>query len=119
MEKSMSDIRPVDNGSEETEPTTIHGTLNEWPLQANCKGHARFFFPKRAERPEARVRREGKAHVLCEVCAVQKDCRTFARNNHEYGYWGDENEESRHAAGYTLSSPIGVHIKPLNLVIEI
>jgi len=91
----------------------LNGTLDGWSHLANCKGYARLFFGKRAERPQARVRREGKAHALCQLCKVQSNCRAFARNNHEYGYWGDENEESRHDAGFILSSPIGVRVTPI------
>jgi len=91
----------------------LNGTLDGWSHLANCKGYARLFFGKLAERPQARVRREGKAHALCQVCTVQQNCRAFARNNHEYGYWGDENEESRHDAGFILSSPIGVRATSL------
>lgn len=91
----------------------LNGTLDGWSHLANCKGYARLFFGKRAERPQARVRREGKAHALCQLCKVQSNCRAFARNNHEYGYWGDENEESRHDAGFFLSSPIGVRVTPV------
>ena len=91
----------------------LNGTLDGWSHLAKCKGYARLFFGKRAERPQARDRREGKAHELCQVCTVQPNCRAFARNNHEYGFWGDENEESRHDAGFTLSSPIGVRVTPI------
>ena len=41
-------------------------------------------------------------------CSVLEVCRTFARENHEYGFWGGESEEERHAAGYRLIAPIGV-----------
>lgn len=88
----------------------VRGSLFDWPQLAQCKGHANLFFGRRAERPQARVRREVKAHSLCVICPVQQQCRAFARDNHEYGYWGDENEETRHTAGFALSSPIGVHV---------
>jgi hypothetical protein len=31
-------------------------------------------------------------------------CRTFAREHHEMGYWGGENDEARLAAGYRAVS---------------
>jgi WhiB family redox-sensing transcriptional regulator len=117
MEVSMSDVYENDDDFSahgcEPEPSMVQGTLEGWAHLANCKGYAKLFFGKPAERPQARVRREVKAHSLCMLCAVKTDCRLFARNNHEYGFWGDENEESRHEAGFTLSSPIGVHITPI------
>jgi WhiB family redox-sensing transcriptional regulator len=39
---------------------------------------------------------------------VLDTCRSFARENHEYGFWGGESEEERHSAGFHLIAPIGV-----------
>ena len=116
MEVSMSNLYQDDDFStydSESEPSIVQGTLEGWAHLANCKGYAKLFFGKPAERPQARVRREVKAHSLCMHCAVKSNCRLFARVNHAYGFCGDENEESRHEAGFTLSSPIGVHITPI------
>ena len=119
MEVSMSDVHQESNYFDacdsEPEQSLVQGTLEGWAHLAKCKGYAKLFFGKSAERPQARVRREFKAHSLCVTCTVKPNCRTFARNNHEYGFWGDENEESRHEAGFTLSSPIGVRITPIIL----
>lgn len=79
-----------------------------WHLDAVCRGHTRLFFAPRAERPQARARREARANLLCGQCPVHDQCRSFARDNHEYGYWGGESEEIRHLAGYTVAAPIGV-----------
>ena len=38
-------------------------------------------------------------------------CQEFARANHEYGFWGGESEDERHAAGYRLIAPIGVRAR--------
>ena len=115
----MSDVcqesNELDGYNNEPEQSRVQGTLEGWAHLANCKGYAKLFFGKPAERPQARVRREFKAHSLCMHCAVKANCRLFARNNHEYGFWGDENEESRHEAGFTLSSPIGVRITAIVL----
>ena len=114
----MSDLYQDDDFStydSESEPSTVQGTSEGWAHLANCKGYAKLFFGKPAELPQARVRREDKAHSLCISCSVKDNCRLFARINHEYGFWGDENEESRHEAGFTLSSPIGVRITPIVL----
>ncbi len=35
-------------------------------------------------------------------------CKEFARENHEYGFWGGESEDERHNAGFRLNAPIGV-----------
>jgi WhiB family transcriptional regulator, redox-sensing transcriptional regulator len=88
-------------------PTT--GTT--WTDQAACKGQTELFFPPRAERPQARVRREAKARRLCQTCPVASECRAMARTNHEYGYWGGESEEERHLAGFTVAAPIGVRLR--------
>jgi hypothetical protein len=42
---------------------------------------------------------------------VQTQCKQFARQNHEYGFWGGESEEERHLAGYTVAAPIGVRAR--------
>lgn len=83
----------------------------DWFDHANCKGRTQLFFPPRAERPQARARREAQARLLCTACPVQVPCREFARSNHEYGYWGGESEEDRHLAGFTVAAPIGVRAR--------
>ena len=83
----------------------------DWREHAMCKGRTELFFAKKAERPQARDRREARAKQLCTVCPVQVSCRTFARDTHEYGYWGGENEEDRHLLGYTVSAPIGIRAR--------
>jgi WhiB family transcriptional regulator, redox-sensing transcriptional regulator len=82
-----------------------------WMGLAACKGHTPLFFPPKAERPQARERREAKARRICSGCPVISECREFARNNHEYGFWAGESEEDRHLAGYTVSAPIGVRAR--------
>jgi len=79
-----------------------------WRLDAACKGHTDLFFPRRAERPQARERREAKAARLCDECPAREQCQHFARVHREYGYWGGESEEDRHLAGFTMAAPIGV-----------
>lgn len=83
----------------------------EWREFALCKGQMNLFFARKAERPQARARREAKALRLCTVCVVQAQCQQAARENHEYGFWGGESEEDRHLAGYTVSAPIGVRAR--------
>ncbi len=88
-------------------------TDQQWRDHALCKGKTALFFPTRAERPQARERREGRALQLCQTCPVRFDCKSFARSNHEYGFWGGENEEDRHLAGFTVSAPIGIRARTL------
>lgn len=83
-------------------------TDDRWMQRAACKGLTHLFFPPPAERPQARDRREAAAEAICSSCAVQSICQSFARENHEYGFWGGESEDARHAAGYRLIAPIGV-----------
>jgi WhiB family redox-sensing transcriptional regulator len=82
-----------------------------WQEFARCKGRTALFFAPKAERPQARLRREARAERLCESCPVRIPCRDFAREHHEYGYWGGESEEARHRAGYTLTAPIGIRAR--------
>ena len=89
----------------------ISAGTDRWRDDAACKGRTTLFFARRAERPEARVRREAQAQRLCSQCSVVEPCREFARSHHEYGYWAGESEEDRHHLGYTVSAPIGVRIR--------
>jgi WhiB family redox-sensing transcriptional regulator len=82
-----------------------------WREHAVCKGRTQLFFPPKAERPQARARREAKARLLCTACAVRVQCQEFARASHEYGFWGGESEEDRHLAGYTVAAPIGIRAR--------
>ena len=84
---------------------------DEWMREAACKGLTHLFFPTSAERPQARERREAMARQVCASCPVQLPCQEFARANHEYGFWGGESEDERHAAGYRLIAPIGVRAR--------
>ena len=84
---------------------------NLWKQSANCKGKMKLFFAYRAERPQARLRREAKAQRLCAECAVTETCKNYARNFREYGFWGGESEEDRHLAGFTVAAPIGIRAR--------
>jgi WhiB family redox-sensing transcriptional regulator len=79
--------------------------------EAACKGLTHLFFPPPAERPQARDRREAMATQVCQSCPVNITCQDYARSNHEYGFWGGESEDERHAAGYRLIAPIGVRAR--------
>jgi WhiB family redox-sensing transcriptional regulator len=89
----------------------LRASTSDWAEIAACKGRTALFFPPRAERPQARARREAHARRLCDSCPVQEPCKQFARSNHEYGFWGGESEEDRYIAGYTVAAPIGVRAR--------
>ena len=86
-------------------------TDDRWMQAAACKGLTHLFFPGPAERPQARDRRETMAQMVCSSCAVGPMCRDYARDHHEYGFWGGESEDERHAAGFRLIAPIGVRAR--------
>jgi WhiB family redox-sensing transcriptional regulator len=90
---------------------TREPTEAEWMDRGACKGLTHLFFPTAAERPQARERREAMARQVCANCNVRVACRDFARDQHEYGFWGGESEDERHAAGYRLIAPIGVRAR--------
>ena len=43
----------------------------DWRELAVCKGRTNLFFPPKAERPQARARREARANLLCSNCPVK------------------------------------------------
>ena len=91
--------------------STRQQTDDDWMIYAACKGLTHLFFPTPAERPQARERREATAREVCASCTVRTTCRDFARGQHEYGFWGGESEDERHAAGFRLIAPIGVRAR--------
>jgi WhiB family transcriptional regulator, redox-sensing transcriptional regulator len=90
----------------------------EWREQAACKGRVELFFGPRAERPQARARREANARRVCADCPVVAECRQWARQNHEFGFWGGESEDQRHFLGFHVSAPIGVRARLRRLEAE-
>ena len=88
------------------ESLAVSGESASWMSRGACAGDSELFFAPFAERPEARVRREAKARLICERCDVLEPCRAYARGNLELGYWGGESESERAAAGYAPTTPI-------------
>ncbi len=78
-----------------------------WQSIASCAGQTDLFFAPPGERPGARARRGSKARQLCLACPVLAQCRDWARENREYGFWGGESEEERAMAGYRVDMPVG------------
>ena len=79
-----------------------------WTDFAACQGRTELFFPNLRERPERRARREAQARALCAECPVVSPCRSWARTNREYGFWGGESEEERAAAGFRAAISPGM-----------
>jgi WhiB family redox-sensing transcriptional regulator len=77
-----------------------------WMEEAACAGESELFFAPFAERPEARVRREARARVICAGCPVAVPCQEYARTNRELGFWGGESEAERADAGFPPTTPI-------------
>ena len=75
--------------------------------QAACQGQHELFFSPAGERPETRAKREAHARLVCAACDSLTQCRTWARENREYGFWGAESEEERAKAGYRVAMPVG------------
>ena len=92
----------------ETAVTHLPEDPKSWMASSACRGYTAIFFAPHAERPQARVRREARARLICQACPVLDECRTYARVNREYGFWGGESEEDRVLAGYSVPWPIGV-----------
>ena len=78
-----------------------------WTTEAACQGQTRLFFAPAGERPEARAVREVQARAVCAACPALLECREWARENREYGFWGGESEEERAAAGFRVDMPVG------------
>jgi WhiB family redox-sensing transcriptional regulator len=79
----------------------------EWTADAACSGETSLFFAPPGERPEARAVREERARAICAQCPVLAECRQWARQHREYGFWGGESEEERAAAGFRVDMPVG------------
>lgn len=88
------------------ESLAVSSESTSWMGKGACVGDSELFFAPFAERPEARVRREAKARLICEQCNVVEPCRAYARGNLELGFWGGESESERAAAGYAPTTPI-------------
>ena len=91
----------------ETMPTLIFSGPLEWTDRAACHGQTRLFFAPPGERPEARAVREAQARAVCHACPALTQCRDWAREHREYGFWGGESEEERAAAGFRVDMPVG------------
>ena len=71
-----------------------------WMKDSHCKGKTEVFYGPADERLSARRVRELQAKKICLECPVMLQCRQYARENGELGYWGAEGEEERFANGF-------------------
>lgn len=82
-------------------PSSIRGFARpEWFAQALCAGRFDWFFPSEREGSGMREYREQQARNLCGRCPVRAECRAFAREHGEHGFWGGESESERTRAGF-------------------
>ena len=72
-----------------------------WYEHASCRGKSRLFYPPPNESAADRALRECYAAVVCATCPAMHECRAWARDQREFGYWGGESEAARIAAGFT------------------
>lgn len=70
-------------------------TKQDWLIDAACKGQTDHFFAPHGEQAEAREAREAVARTICMSCDVLPDCRDYAREHREQGFWGGENDDQR------------------------
>lgn len=70
-------------------------TQQEWMAEGACKGQTKHFFAPHGEQAEAREARESIARSICRDCAVLVECRSYAREHREQGFWGGENDDQR------------------------
>jgi WhiB family redox-sensing transcriptional regulator len=80
--------------------------IDSWTDQASCKGKTELFFEAPHEKPSERRRREAKAGKICAECPVIYQCRSYAREHGEYGFWGGESDDVRWELGYLKNSSI-------------
>lgn len=78
-----------------------------WFALAACRGRAELFYPPSNERPTGRQYRELRASYVCRICPAVAECRAWAREHREFGYWGGESEAERTVAGFPPVNPLG------------
>ncbi len=107
-----SGIQPVSWSDKPAEQLMVRDDHQQnWQDFAACRGRGSLFFASKSERPQARARREATANRICEACPVLIECRSWAREHCEYGFWGGESEEERYLLGFRMSAPIGIRTR--------
>ena len=83
-----------------------------WYADAPCRGKGRLFYPPPNEPASERALRERRAAVVCAGCDAKLACRDWAREQHEFGYWGGESEAVRTAAGFVPRNLGEIRVAP-------
>jgi hypothetical protein len=52
--------------------------------------------------------------MVCAKCVAMFDCRAWAREQREFGFWGGESEAARTAAGFVPRSVAELRVHPNN-----
>jgi WhiB family redox-sensing transcriptional regulator len=80
----------------------VRRTLHQpaWYETAECRGKSQLFYPPPNETASERALRERYAAVVCAACPSMPECRAWARDQREFGFWGGESEAARIAAGF-------------------
>ena len=66
----------------------LRGDVEDWTLQAKCRGMKDVLFPESADQKRARV--------VCYSCSVRPHCLAEALDNRvEWGVWGGMTERER------------------------
>src|SRR5262249_33872726 len=86
----------------ESVSTLIFSGPLTWTSEAACQGQTRLFFASAGERPEARAVRESQARAVCATCPALMECRQWAREQREHGFWRGASEEERAAEGFRV-----------------
>lgn len=115
MSTKTNEFEPHDNDAVFGEVPTLEAVVellskadssrSTWVDQALCGDKTHLFFAPPGERRTRRTKREALAMSYCMQCPVKQECRAWARENRESGFWGGENEEQRAAAGFAPKSP--------------
>lgn len=83
-----------------------------WYETAECRGKSRLFYPPPYETASDRALRERYAAVVCAGCAAMPECRIWAREQREFGFWGGESEATRIAAGFVPKNLGELRVSP-------
>ncbi len=83
-----------------------------WYDEASCRGKSRLFYPPPSENSTQRAAREARAAIVCATCVARVECRTWAREQREFGFWGGESEAARTAAGFVPRSVAELRVQP-------
>ena len=79
-------------------PHNISDSPESWRREAYCSTDSQLaglFFAPAKERPPSREVREMQAAKVCGECSVKKQCRDYAREANEHGFWGGETDDAR------------------------